>query len=387
MSRAGYDEVTLVTGFPSFLARRLATHILEHEPKTLVYAVVRAKLDRDARDTVSAWPKHFRDRFVMLEGDAAAMDLGLSGAEFRALSSEVDRIHHAAQVTYLGVDRRTARQLNVYGANEIVELAKACSSLKCLVFHSTTEVAGDRTGLVREDDLEAGQKFPTFVAETRARAERTARRAMANVPIAVVRPATIVGDSTTGEIDRFDGPYLLILLIVTSPAEIAIPLPGRGDTPLNLVPIDYVVRAAHAIGRASRATGKTFHLVDPNPVTAKRIFELVARAGGRRSPRGFIPTNLTKALLRTPGLERFAKSPRAFVERLATPVRFDARNADEVLAGSGIVCPPFETYVDKIVAYVQDKVREKRERRDFEGAEEDERDPLSPSFVRAHEDP
>jgi len=227
MSRPGYDEVILLTGFPSFLARKLAVHILESEPRTFVYAVVRAKLAHEAATSISEWPASWRDRFAMIEGDAAAMDLGLSGAEFRSLTGEIDRIHHAAQVTYLGVDRRTAQQLNVGGAGEIIELAKSCSSLKCLVFHSTAAVAGDRTGIVREEDLEAGQRFPTFVSETRARAEKLAREAMGSVPIAVMRPATLVGSSTTGEIDRFDGPYLLILLIVTSPAEIAVPLPAR----------------------------------------------------------------------------------------------------------------------------------------------------------------
>jgi thioester reductase-like protein len=371
MPRAGYDEVTLLTGFPTFLARRLAAHILEQEPRTLVYAIVRAKFAEEAQQVASAWPMAHRERFVIVDGDAAAMDLGLSGVEFRSLSNEIDRIHHAAHVTYLGVDHSTAQELNVGGTNEILELARASRSLKCLILHSTAEVSGDRTGIVLEDELEAGQRFPTFVAETHARAEKLARRAMSELPIAVVRPATIVGDSRTGEIDRFDGPYLLILLIVTTPAEIAVPLPARGDTPLNLVPIDFVVRASHAIGRDPKAPGKTFHLVDPSPVSAQRAFELVARAGGRPSPRGFIPTNLTKALLRTPGLERFAKSPRAFVERLATPVRFDARNAEAILARAGVACPPFESYVEHVVDYVRERVREKRQRRDVEGPGDD----------------
>jgi thioester reductase-like protein len=376
MPRPGYEEVTLLTGFPSFLARRLADHILEHEPRTLVHAVVRSKFAREAEQAVFAWPKGQRDRFVMTEGDAAAMDLGLSGVEFRTLAGEVDRIHHAAQVTYLGVDQRTALALNVGGTGEIIEFAKAAASLKCLVLHSTTEVSGDRTGVVREDELEANQRFATFVAETRARAEKLARGAMREIPIAVVRPGTIVGDSKTGEIDRFDGPYLLILLILTTPSEIAVPLPGRGDAPLNLVPIDFVVRASHAIGKDARSPGRTFHLVDPAPISAKRAFELVAGAAGRPSPRGFIPTNLTKALLRTPGLERFAKSPRAFVERLATPVRFDARNAEEILQSCRIACPPFESYVDRVVEYVSERLREKRERREVNLERSDERDPL-----------
>jgi thioester reductase-like protein len=376
MPRPGYPEVALLTGFPSFLARRVARQILSAEPSTLLYATVRAKVAKEAEEALLELPKGDRERLVIVEGDTAAMDLGLSGKEFRALSSEIDRIHHAAQVTYLGVDRKAAEQVNVKGAQEVLELARACPSLKCLVHYSTTQVAGDRTGLVREEELDLGQTFRTVVAETRARAEKVVRRYMHDVPITVVRPTTIIGDSVTGEVDRFDGPYLLILLIVTSPAEIAVPLPGRGDAPLHLVPIDYVVRAAHAIGRNPAAPGRTFHLVDPHPLTAKRVFELVARAGGRPSPRGFIPTNLTKALLRTPGLERFAKSPRAFVEQLATPVRFDARNTEEILASTGISCPPFESYVDNIVAYVRDRVREKRERRASE-PQDIEDDPLS----------
>jgi len=128
--RAGYDEVALLTGFPAFLAKRLAAHILEHEPGTLLYAVVRPKFASEAEQVASTWPKAHRDRFVLIEGDAAAMDLGLSGAEFRALSGELDRIHHAAHVTYLGVDEDTAHALNVGGMNEVLELARASRSLK-----------------------------------------------------------------------------------------------------------------------------------------------------------------------------------------------------------------------------------------------------------------
>ena len=131
MPRSGYDEVTLLTGFPSFLARHLAAHILEQEPRTLLHAIVRSKFAEEAEQVASTWPKAQRDRFVMIEGDAAAMDLGLSGAEFRSLSGEIDRIHHAAHVTYLGVDSKTAQDLNVGGMNEVLELAKEIGRASC----------------------------------------------------------------------------------------------------------------------------------------------------------------------------------------------------------------------------------------------------------------
>jgi thioester reductase-like protein len=373
MPRPGYDAVLLVTGYPSLYARRMIEHILTEEPRSLVYALAPPEGDRPELSV----PDDQRRRVVFMEGDAAAMDLGLSGAEFRQLTREVDRIHHVAHVSYVGVDRRTAQLVNVTGAAEILEFARAAAHLECLVHHSTAQVSGDRAGVVYEDDLDRGQSFRTDVEETRMRAEQQVRRAMRDVRVAVVRPTTIVGDTGTDEGDRLDGLYLLVLLVVATPAEIAIPFPGKGDSPLNVVPLEYVVRAAHAIGRHPSSPGRTFHLADPNPLSARSVFELVAHAGGRRTAKNHIPSNLAKALLRTPGIERFVRSPRAFVEQLTSNVRYDTRNADQVLRGTGIACPPFESYVADLVSVVQEHVRAQKRRRESVTNEVEVDDPLS----------
>jgi thioester reductase-like protein len=357
------EDVVVLTGLPSLLARAVCLEVLRSDPGARVEAVVRTKFMEEARTILDELPATQRKRVRVLEGDAAAIDCGLSGAERKALTREATLIHHCAQVTYLGVDRKTAEHVNVGGAREAVELAASCERLRCLVFHSTAHVSGNRRGLVLEGELEAGQSFRNVVEETKARGEKIIRGAMDRLPIAVMRPATIVGDSRTGDVDRFDGPYLLILLVVTSPPDLALPLPGRGDEALDLVPIDWVARASVALGRDPSASGRTFHLVDPRPLTARRVFELVARAGGRRGPRGSIPANLAKALLRAPGLDRIAKSPRAFLETLTTPVTYDARNADELLPSLGVPpCPALESYIDKLVEYVQERVRQRRAR-------------------------
>ncbi len=371
MARPGYDEVVLLTGYPSFAARKMCEELVRGPERTLVHAVVRAKFAAEAESAKDELPLEARQRVNLVDGDAASMDLGLSGAEFRSLAREIDRIHHAAQVSYAGTDRATAEHVNVGGAREILELAEACATLRCLVFHSTASVSGDRAGTVREDDLAAGQGFRNVVEETKARAEKMMRARMRDLPICVLRPTMVVGDSRTGEIDRLDGPYILVLLVVTSPADFTFPLLGRGDALLHLVPIDYVVRAARALGRHPGAPGRTFHLADKTELTVRRCFELVSQAGGRRMPRGFIPASITKALLRTPGIERFARSPRALLDAIATPVRYDTANADALLASAGVACPPFESYAERLVEYTQARLREKRARRD------DVVDPLS----------
>jgi nucleoside-diphosphate-sugar epimerase len=362
MARAGFDEVVLLTGFPSFAARRMCEELVKGERRTFVHAVVRPAALAEAQAVLDGLPLEQRQRVNLVEGDVAAMDFGLSGAELAKLMPQIDVIHHMAQVSHLGADRDLAKRVNVGGAREAVEIAGLCTSLKCLVHHSSAQVSGDRTGLVLESELDKGQSFRNVVEETIARGERVARARMRDLPIAIVRPTTIVGDSQTGEVERFDGPYFLILLIVTSPPDFPLPLPGRGDSPLHLVPVDYYVRAALAIGRDPRAAGRTFHVGDPSPPSLRRTFELVAAAGGRRGPRGFIPANLTKALLRTPGLDRLAKSPRAYLDALATPVTYSFANTAELLAETDVRCPPFEGYVEGLVEYVQHRLREKRAR-------------------------
>lgn len=362
MTRPGYDEVVLLTGFPSFAARKMCEELLRTGARTLVHAVVKKDDEAEAREVLDALPLEQRSRVVLLEGDAASMDLGLSGAELGVIAPEIDRIHHMAQVSAPGADRKVAEHANVGGAREILEVARVCRSLKCLVFHSTAHVSGDRKGVVLEGELEKGQGFHNDVEETFARGEKMMRAAMAQLPVCVVRPTVVIGDSQTGEVERAGGPSFLINLIVTSPPELPLPLPGRPEALLHLVPVDYYVRAACALGRDVRAPGRTFHVGDPAPLTSKRVFELVASAGGRPMPRSFIPANLTKAILRAPGLDRVAKSPRAFLDVLATPVSYSFANTSELLADTDVRCPPLESYVERLVEFAQHRLREKRAR-------------------------
>ena len=85
-------------------------------------------------------------------------------------------------------------------------------------------------------------------------------RAADALPVTIVRPSTVVGDSRTGEIDRFEGPYALGILLVASPLVVPLPLPGNGVAPLNVVPVDFVVRAAVRLARtrARRARPSTW---------------------------------------------------------------------------------------------------------------------------------
>ena len=182
------------------------------------------------------------------------------------------------------------------------------------------------------------------------------RRAMSELPISILRPTHVVGDSVTGEVDRLDGIYLLAMLVLGLPGELDVALPKLRPEPIDVVPIDYVIEAAYAIGRHPDAPGRTFHLTSGEELTADQVFELIARAGGRRvSERTAFPTQVARALSRTPGLKRLLREPGELIRQLSTGARYDTHNARRILEPAGITCPPVASYVETWVEAVRSR--------------------------------
>jgi len=345
----------LITGFPAFTARRMIRQILAAEPETRLYVLAPEPHAADAERFLAGLPD--RAHAEVLVGDVCDMDLGLSSAEYRALSRDLTWIHHLAGVYFMGTDDDTAHRVNVVGTRTVIDLARDAGRLERVVHWSTAMVSGDRRGTFYEEDLEAGQKFHNAYERTKHEAERLVRAAMRQLPITVVRPSIIVGDSRTGEIDKLDGPYYLMVVIATNESRVRLPLLGRSDAPLHLVPIDYVIEAAWHIARGETAAGKTFHLVDPAPLPARAVFEAVAEHANTEKPRGHIPRPLARAVLRTPGLARLGRGPLAFVDVLDHAVHYDQSNTAQALAGTRVRCPPLADYLPVLVRYVLDVTR------------------------------
>lgn len=354
-TQAHRREVALVTGFPAFTAKRMIAKLLAAEPDTKLYVLSRDKFAGEADTLLDQLGAG--DRAEVLVGDVCDMDLGLSSNEYRALSRELTWIHHLAGIYFMGVDDETMRRVNVSGTRTMLDLARDASRLERVVHWSTASVSGTRNGTVYEEDLDMAQKFHNGYERTKYDAERLVRTAMRQLPITVLRPSIIVGDSQTGEIDRLDGPYYLIVLIATNTSGLRLPILGRGESPLHLVPIDYVIDAAWQVAHSPHAAGKTFHLVDPNPLSARAVFELVAQAANTTTPRGSIPRPLARAVLRTPGLARLGRGPLTFLDRIDHTVHYDQTNTAQALAGTTLRCPSLADYLPVLVRHVLDVSR------------------------------
>lgn len=343
-------DARVLTGFPSSL---LATQVLSRliAEKQPVVCVVPGRFMPHAQGWLGAQDPEKRARVELIEGDVTSMDLGLSGKDFMALAARTRTIHHCAAVTYSGASRATAEKVNVGGAQEVLELALAAPNLERLVHWSSTAAHVPEGHIAYEDELREPPRGR--IAQTRYRAEKLLTRSRAKVPVTVLRPAMLVGDSRTGEAARVEGALLLISVLLSAPRDVPLPLPARAGAPLNVVPLDFAVDAGLEICRAPESTSRTFHIVDPDPPTLEEALALFAALTGRLAPRRFLPNPLTWALLRLPGIERTVHAQRALLDDLGREMTYDARNAGPILERAGMRCPPLRSYATKLVAFVE----------------------------------
>src|SRR5262245_3275899 len=219
------SEAVLVSGFPSFTATQMIKKLLASDGDARLFLLARDKFAKAAEAFLDGLPESQRRRVRVVVGDVCDMDLGLAGSEYKELAEEVTTIHHLAGIYYLGVDRAVAERVNVEGVQNIIELAGECRRLRRLCHWSTATVSAKRKGIILEEELDQGQGFRNFYEETKFEAEKRAQTASRRLPVTIFRPSIIVGDSRNGEIDKFDGPYYLMVLIVQGPIDMHLPLP------------------------------------------------------------------------------------------------------------------------------------------------------------------
>jgi thioester reductase-like protein len=345
---------SLLTGFPGFIGRRLAARLLEADPELRIAALVEPRMREAAGAAAAAIDP---GRIEVLAGDIGETQLGLDDETYERLRSEVRHVFHLAAIYNLAVPLTAAQRVNVDGTGNVLELCAAAESLQRLAYVSTAYVAGKRTGVVYEHELVMGQDFKNHYESTKFQAEVWVHEYMDRVPTTILRPAIVVGDSSSGETQKFDGPYY-ILRVIAEAHRAGRPVPnfGRSEAPFNVVPVDYVVAAIAAAVSDEAISGETLHLVDPEPLSARELTEALSVSYSGRSPRWRIPPGLVEASLRLkPVQARFGGAPRESIAYLNHPVSFDTRRAVALLSPHGLRPPNFRDYVDAIVGFFRQR--------------------------------
>ena len=358
-----------VTGATGFIGKRLVKTLLARRGAT-VYFLLRPESEGKVAALLEYWgvtSVGAKARAIPVFGDLTAKKLGVSADDTKKLKGRIDHVYHLAAVYDLSADVDAQVRVNIEGTRSAVEFAKAIDAGH-LHHVSSIAAAGMYEGVFREDmfDEAEGLDHPYFM--TKHESEKIVRKE-SKVPWTVYRPALVVGDSTTGEMDKIDGPYYFFKLIQRMRQILPpwMPSVGLEGGRINIVPVDFVVASLDHISHSKADLHrKCFHLVDPNGYRVGDVLDIFSKAA--HAPKmnlfinaallGFIPKSVKKGMMALAPVRRVRAAimkdlglPDDMMTFINFPTRYDCRETVGALKGSGIECPNLHDYAWRLWDY------------------------------------
>ncbi|MGX5672838.1 SDR family oxidoreductase [Thermomonas sp. XSG] len=352
-----------VTGGTGFIGRFLIDNLLKR--KGTIHVLVR----KDSMKKFEALAKQRgwdRKRVLPVAGEMTAPKCGLSAAQLRALSGKVKHFFHLAAIYDMAAKPDALHAANIDGTRNALDLAVAIDA-GCFHHTSSIAAAGMYPGVFREDMFEEAEGLDDPYLRTKHDSEGLVR-AEKRIRWRIYRPGMVVGHSKTGEIDKIDGPYYFFTFLKKLRQALPpwMPTLGIEGGRVNIVPVDFVADAMDHIAHKPRLDGHCFHLTDPEPLRVGEAMNTFARAGHapemtmRIDARmfAFLPGSVRMAVGSLPPVRRFVgmllrdfKIPKETLKFITYPTRFDNREAERALKGSGIAVPRLEDYAWRLWDY------------------------------------
>ncbi len=358
------SDGVLLTGATGFLGMELLVRYLQRTDRQ-VYALVRgadkgavaARMHSTLRSLFGA-DHPYAERVIPVRGDVTRSGLGLRGAS-DALAERVSEIVHAAASVSFELGLQEARAINVKGTARVLKFAERCQArggLRRLSHISTAYVAGDHAGCFSEDDLDVGQRFRNTYEQSKFEAERLVAAARERLPITVLRPSIVVGERDSGWTSSFNVLYWPLRAFARG-AYLAVP--ARRESPVDVVPVDYVADAILALSQAREAEGATFHLTaGAHASSVGELVELASAFFERPAPRLFEPLIYRRVvhplLMRSSRDQRYRRAlerSEIFFPYFEARVVYDNRRCRVALRGSGVAPTPLRDYFDRLIEF------------------------------------
>jgi NAD(P)-dependent dehydrogenase (short-subunit alcohol dehydrogenase family) len=355
----------LVTGGTGFIGHNLIGELLKQKKKATIYVLVRKESKKKLEALKKEWGAGAK-RVIPITGDLTKSMLGVPAKKRRELDGKIDHVFHLAAVYDLMADAESQIRVNVEGTQNVVSLATDINAKR---FHhmSSIAAAGMYAGVFREDMFEEAQGLDNPYFRTKHDSESVVRREC-KMPWRIYRPGIVVGHSETGVIDKIDGPYYFFKLIQKMRKMLPswMPTLGLEGGRINIVPVDYVVDATIYIAHKAKLDGKCFHLTDPKPKRIGQVLNLFASAA--HAPQmtmridarifNYIPSTITAGLRMLPPVRRITRHvmkdlglPPDMMKFVNYPTKFDNRETEKALKGSGIMVPRLDDYAWRLWDY------------------------------------
>jgi len=361
----------LITGATGFLGRNILFRLLEDDTKSRLCLLTRGRKGVSPRDRIHRilstrydveQTKAYEKRIDLILGDVTWKHFGMDDRAYTRLAWNVVRIIHAAASVSFNLPLDMARNINVEGTKNLLEFAVASQksgSLKRVDYVGTAYVAGKRSGVVTENELDVGQAFNNTYEQTKCEAEKLVRERWGDVPVAIHRPSIIVGESSTGRTSSFNVMYFPLKLYARG---IWRWIPGSPDVPVDIVPVDFICNAMDSIAKDPNTVGCCFHLTASKNATTIGQGARLAQSYFDGKPVRFIPPlvymNTIHPLV---GMVTFGRLRDTLMNKGAlylpyfmNKLQFDNRNAQAILEKNGIEVPKVEEYFSRIFQFCID---------------------------------
>ncbi len=358
-----------VTGGTGFIGRNLIDRLVLR--KGTIYVLVRSASRTKFKQLVAErWSQHSK-RIVAVSGDLSKSFLGVTPKKRAELKGKIRHVFHLAAIYDMTAGDAEQDEANIEGTRRAVKFAE---SVEAKVFQHVSSIAaaGLYPGVFREDMFNEARGLDHPYFRTKHESERVVREEC-SIPWRVYRPGIVIGHSETGEIDKIDGPYYFFKMIQKMRRALPAWMPAMGieGGRINVVPVDYIAKALDHIAHKPKLNGKCFHLTDPKPLRIGEMLNVFAQAA--HAPQmtmridarifQFVPDAIKTGLSMFPPVRRITTQilsdlglPRDMMSFINYPTRFDNRETEAALKGSGIAVPRLREYAWVIWDYWERKL-------------------------------
>jgi thioester reductase-like protein len=351
----------LLTGATGYVGSSYLQKWLSSSDAKLVL-LARSKYEESAKNRIikglfELYPdtdvSRFLNRIEIVEGDVSFDHLGLSQPQYEELIKKTSHIIHCAAAARFDLELEEARKINVKGTENVLDFAKCCPKLEKVDYIGTSYVAGKGKGIIKEDELEKGQKHNNTYEKTKFEAEKLVRENMVDLPITILRLSIVISDSKTGRASSHNGFFRVLKMYFLGALKI---LPGYPNSLMDLVPLDYIADTTYVISQSKNSVGKCYHLTAglDNMTKLEEIQDLASYYFGKEkftlTPPEEFDNDVAKMEDEIPeeGRKLFSEL-KLYEPYLTSELEFDNSNT---VRETGLQPPKISDYFEKMVNYI-----------------------------------
>lgn len=354
----------LLTGATGFIGIFLLEELLE-KTNSNIYCLIREGNGQSAEERLIEsmknyylWKDCYASRIKVLLGDLSKPYLGLSEAEYLALSKNIEIIYHTGASVNFIYSYEALEATNVGGTEEILKLA-VLNKLKSVHYISSmnvfslrdiencTNIFEDTLPSLDSDTSDQKDSMPKewkrlglgYLQTKRVSEHRINIARSQGVPVNIYRVGRVSGHSKTGACQKNDFFWRMVK------ASLPVGKWPDMDAQVDFIPVDYTCKAILHISLNTNITGRNFHLFNKEPFPYGQVIDCIRRQGYdvvlctyEEWLNSMVRKN-GKITQRTPG-QMNSVVPQ--IGDVFASVYYDDSNLSEALKGSGVECPPVD---------------------------------------------